>query len=441
MRLILSAALVAILPTCQLLAAPPAKVDTIPSSVVPPKPPPPNEPPPADGGPIKFVYSTDQAIALFKKQIAANPKDAHAHRHLGEFLERKANETGDESLFEPAEEHLRKALDLYPGYTRAQTSLAAVLCSRHRFKEGLKLVEEVTKANPKDVDALAIQGDALLELGQYEQAEAVYQRLMQVTPIPEILARVANLAELRGQTGQARDLMQRAVQLVQKVGGSDAWYRGRLGDIALESGNRAQALEHYRQVPAGVDALHDATAAMGRIAVAEGKYEEATEFYKKAVDIGPDAAMLSYLGDLHVRAGKPELAKPLFDQLVKQCHGFYEHRRALSQFYSDHDRNLPEALELARLDYADRQDIYGADALSWALYRNGKFEEAAKMSSEAMRLGTQDAKLYFHAGMIQAALKNSDKAREFLSHALKLNAGFSVTGADAARATLSSLEK
>src|SRR5262245_7677757 len=120
------------------LAQSPNRSQANPPTVVPEKPPPPDLPPPADGGPIRFAYSTDQAIAHFRQVIEADPQSARGHRYLGEFLEKKAREGGDHALFKPAEEHLRKALALQPDYPQAKISLAAVLCARHRFAEALK---------------------------------------------------------------------------------------------------------------------------------------------------------------------------------------------------------------------------------------------------------------------------------------------------------------
>ena len=419
---------------------PPVTSKAVPPSVVPEKPPVPDLPPPADGGPIRFAYSTEQAIAHFRELVTADPENARAHRYLGEFLERKAREVGDDSLFRPAEEHLRKALALQPEYLQAKTSLAAVLCCRHRFVEALKLTEDVLKSQPRDVDVLTIQGDALLELGRYPEAEAIFQRLHAQAPIPEVLARLANLAELKGQLSQAEQLMRRAATLAAETGPAhaDAWYRGRLGDLALEGGRLEDAEAIYQTIPANVDAYHDATANLARIRVAQGKNDEAIALYRRAIAIGPDSSMLIGLGDLYVALGKPELAEPLYAQVVQSSLGVEEHRRTLAMFYADHGRDLATALELAQLDFAERKDIHGADCLAWALCQNAKYAEAEKLMTEALRLGTKDAKLQFHAGMIQYHLANFEKARSLLNAALS-QPTFSIRDAKIAREFLARL--
>ena len=56
-----------------------------------------------------------------------------------------------------------------------------------------------------------------------------------------------------------------------------------------------------------------------------------------------------------------------------------------------------------------------------------------------MALGTQDANLYFHAGMIHHRLGNQELAAEHLEWALGLNPGFSLLYADQARRTLAEI--
>ena len=113
--------------------------------------------------------------------------------------------------------------------------------------------------------------------------------------------------------------------------------------------------------------------------------------------------------------------------------------RELAMFYADHDLKLDEALDLATAGLEGRKDIYGYDAVAWALFKSFRFEEAADAIAQAMALGTQDANLYFHAGMIHHRLGNQELAAEHLEWALGLNPGFSLLYADQARRTLAEI--
>ena len=82
----------------------------------------------------------------------------------------------------------------------------------------------------------------------------------------------------------------------------------------------------------------------------------------------------------------------------------------------------------------------GADVYAWALYRAGRFDEARTKSDEALRLGTIEPILYFHAGMIAAKQGDAERAKTHLSKALAINPKFSLRFENEARETLKALE-
>src|SRR4029453_14962783 len=56
--------------------------------------------------------------------------------------------------------------------------------------------------------------------------------------------------------------------------------------------------------------------------------------------------------------------------------------------------------------------------------------------TEALKLGTRDARLLFHAGMIHQRLGNTAQARDYLRRALATNPHFHIIYADLAMQTL-----
>ena len=117
------------------------------------------------------------------------------------------------------------------------------------------------------------------------------------------------------------------------------------------------------------------------------------------------------------------------------------YNRELAYFYADHDIKPKEGLELALRELEYRRDMYAYDVVAWNLYRNGKFEEARTAIDQALRLGTQDAKLFFHAGMIYSSLGEKTKAKEFLSGALAINPYFHPIFAETAAENLTRIER
>jgi tetratricopeptide (TPR) repeat protein len=159
----------------------------------------------------------------------------------------------------------------------------------------------------------------------------------------------------------------------------------------------------------------------------------------RAVRISPDLSVVIDLGDLCAKTGNEFLAKINFDKVAQMDRDDPAYDRELALYYCNHDRQLPRALELARRDLLARQDIYAYDTLAWALFKNGHHREAEEAIAKALKLGTRDATLFYHAGLIYQQIGNLDKARDYLNRALAVNPHFSLAHAEAARQTLARL--
>jgi tetratricopeptide (TPR) repeat protein len=151
------------------------------------------------------------------------------------------------------------------------------------------------------------------------------------------------------------------------------------------------------------------------------------------------------LGDLYTASGETDLARRQYD-LVATIETLYRANGVdmdmeIALFNADHDRMLEETALLARKAYANRPSVHGADALAWALYKLGRYEEAQMYSEAALQLGTNDALKLFHAGMIALGLGDEMKGREYLERALEINPHFSILYAGEARMLLESLEE
>jgi tetratricopeptide (TPR) repeat protein len=151
------------------------------------------------------------------------------------------------------------------------------------------------------------------------------------------------------------------------------------------------------------------------------------------------------LGDMYTRAGNLLEARKQY-QLVEYI-GLLGHinqvlhNRDLALFYADHDIKLDEALALAHKEFEVRHDIYTWDALAWALYKNGKYQEASDAIDHALRPGTRDALLFFHAGMIASRLGQASQAKDWLQTALKINPQFHVIYSGVAAQQLKTLQE
>ena len=117
------------------------------------------------------------------------------------------------------------------------------------------------------------------------------------------------------------------------------------------------------------------------------------------------------------------------------------HYREVAMFLANHDRDPKRALELARLDLEQRQDVHAYDCLAWALYRNQQFDQALEAIQKATDIQTRDANIYYHAAMIHLAMGDKQKAQESLKTVMEINPRFSVLASDIAATELKKLEQ
>jgi tetratricopeptide (TPR) repeat protein len=185
----------------------------------------------------------------------------------------------------------------------------------------------------------------------------------------------------------------------------------------------AEALKWVPDYPA-------ALAGRGRVALSQGNSGRAVEYLEKAYRLNPLPETAWLLGDAQAALGNTASAHTAYEHVVQE--GRKIDRLTLALFYATKDREHAEALRLIEAERATRGGIYLDDTYAWILYRMGKIAEARKVSDAALRLGTQDARLLYHAGAIRVAAGDPD-GHTLIEQALTLNPHFDWTGAAEAR--------
>jgi tetratricopeptide (TPR) repeat protein len=381
----------------------------------------------------------DSRIRASQLLLRRHPLDARAHHRLGDAYVQKARETGDAKYFSLAEDALRKALAIAPASSGAVRHLAYVLYSRHAFQEAAAEAEKAIALDPADSHAHGILGDAQLEVGQYAEAERTYERMAALDLDLYALSRRSGLRSVRGEVEGAIGDLERAIDDGKAAGRpaeAIAWAQWQLATEHWNVGRLEAAEAGYQAALATYPGYHRALAGLGHVRAAQGRDAEAVALYRRAIEIVPQPDYVTALGDLHTRMGQGDEARRQYalvehiGRLSALNQALYN--RELALFYLDHDLKLDEALALARRELDVRRDIYAHDLLAWALYKNGQADAAREAMAQALRLGTRDARLFYHAGMIERAVGNGGAAARYLRLALDTNPHFHLLQADEA---------
>ena len=390
------------------------------------------------------------AIRSLEDKVKQNPDDFVAYTKLAGYYLQRQRETGSNEYLTLAERAARASLAVLPAEQNygALAALAQVEYALHNFTAARDHATQLTELAPAKSSGFEILSDALIELGEYDSAQRALDRMQSLAgKTIDTQTRLGKYALLHGRPAEAARYLAEALVLALDQSPpwreTVAWCRGQLGEIAFSVGDYHTAERHYRDALVTFPDYPRALAGLGRVRFARGDLHGAIEQYERAVRIVPEMTFVAALGDLYTLAGREKEAvaqHTLIEQiaLLGRVSGtLYDRQRAL--FYADHDMKAAEAYQIAVKEYEVRRDIYGADAVAWTALKAGRLPEARAAIHEALRLGTQDGRFYYHAGMIARALGRNDEARTYLQRALRLNPRFQPIQADIAERTLATL--
>ena len=400
---------------------------------------------------------TDGVIEFFQWRVGLDPTSYFDYDRLGAAYMQKARETGDITYYQLAEQALRKSLALestHPEAASALAHIANVYFAEHRFLDSLTLVRKALSFKIGDVSEFGTIGDCLLNLGDYDGARAAYSNLTPSLSRPYmgpalIYLRESRLGALDFAEGRSHESIARIERAVTAARSADmhaeniAWTEYMLGFEYFRLGQVADAEKSYDASLAVYPGYHRAVAGLAELRASQGRFDESIQLYQQAISVIPMPTYIAELGDVYAKVGRPAEAKKQYRlvEYIARISALSQSvfNRELALFYADHNLKLNEALRLARNELAVRNDTYTWDTLAFALYKNGQDQQAAAAAAKALRLGTQDPLLFFHAGMIAHARGEDRSARRYLQRALVLNAHFHIFYADQARRTLDSI--
>jgi tetratricopeptide (TPR) repeat protein len=381
-------------------------------------------------------------IAFYRRRIEGDSLSARDEGELARLLLQRGRLTASEPDLRDAERHARRSLRLRTAHNGATGQvLAGALMARHAFAEARAVAEGMTAADPASRSARAMLGEIELELGDYAAARRTFGTLLTVRTDFVVAPRFARWEELNGRPQAAEALFRGALARAQARHGTPAsqlaWFHWRLADLALRAG---RADEARTELATGLAAAPDDARLLGtmaRLAAVQHRWPEAIDAGERALARIVDPATLGLLSQAYAAVGdSARSADALTAMAIAVLGQPGPFHRGWSLLLLEQGREVPEVLARAGAELATRRDIYGWDLLAWALYRSGRPAEAVPASERALALGTRDAMLWYHAGMIRLAAGDSAGGRTALRTALAINPLWDPFQPDSARAAL-----
>ncbi|MEO5646422.1 MAG: tetratricopeptide repeat protein [Candidatus Paceibacterota bacterium] len=385
----------------------------------------------------------DDSITKLVEAIKTSPSFAQNYFDLSNAYLQKARETGDSSYYDKIDMLMNTVASIDPENADVPATRASVAIGRHHFKEGKVFAEQaIAKNNHREI-YYGLLGDAEIELGQYDEAVAAFQKMVDIHPGFTAYSRIAYIRELYGDIKGAKEMLNLAISSGSNFKENIAWAYVELGKLAMRD-NLEDAKADFNQALVVLPTYTQAMEGLGKVAFAQGDTQGAIAHLGDAIN---GLALTQYstdLADVYTATGNTQKAaeeiavsQASFDLFANSG---VDTDLEESLFLADHDTNISTAIVMAQRAYADRPNIYAVDYLSWALYKNGQYEEAGKYATQAFRLGEFDPLILFHQGMIAVKNNNTAVAKRYLAKAYALSPHFSIQYEKTLKDTLATLK-
>ncbi len=365
--------------------------------------------------------------------MPSSPGDPQISAGLITTYLQKLRESADFRYLDLAGKLVDKLLEQDGGSLMALRFQNEIDLQRHDFRSVADRAQDMTKYAASDPGTWGNLGDALMELGEYDQAGQAYLRMFALRPN---LASYNRLAYFRFVTGNAPagiELMREAIEAGDSQPEIVAWCWAELGDMYFKTGHLDESASAYRSAIDLFPRLHRALAGFGRVQAAQGDYDAAIRSYVRAQSIVPLVEYAAALEDLYKVTGQIEKARQqdaLIEAIEKLGKATNEKtNRNLALVLADHNQHLDAALNLLETELPNRSDVYTWDAISWVLFKNGRLEEAQSASRKALKLSTPEPLFYYHASKIAAAGGNKEEAQSYSDRVASLNPKFNIAKA------------
>jgi tetratricopeptide (TPR) repeat protein len=393
--------------------------------------------PQAAGGEAVAGRSSGERIRALEAEVRRRPERTTAYDLLGEAYLQRSRETGDPAFQGRAERAFELALARDAGDAAALAGLGAVAASRHDFRTALGYGRRAQRAAPGLVRPYGVVVDSLIELGRYEAAGRVLQRMVDLKPNLASYARVSYYRELHGDLAGSVQAMALAASAGGEAAEQVAYVQTLTGDLQLDRGATQAATAAYRLALARLPGYVDARFGLARAQVRDGDLTAARRRLAGVVADRPDADHLALLAEVELRLGRQAEARSLLSRArateAAALRAGAKPDAGAVLLEADHG-SPARAVRLGRRMWRAAPSVTSADALGWALTRAGNPVAGLAYARRALALGSRYASFHHHAAVAARRAGRPALGRRLLARAREIDPGFSLpSGTRAAR--------
>lgn len=361
----------------------------------------------------------DLKISRAQEKVRTVADPGPALEQLGWLFVAKARTSFDPGFYKLAEQCSFALEARHPHAPEALLLRGHVWQSLHRFREAEPLARELAATRGRAFD-YGLLGDVLMEQGRLDEAVEAYQKMADLKPDLHAYTRAAHMRWLKGDLEGAMEMMQLAAQAASPSDAeSAAWVFAHLAQYQLQAGDPAQSLRSCEAACAFQTNYPPALLVRGKIQLAQGKTADAVAALTQAAAENPLPEYQWALAEA-LRAEGHAVEAAAVERSLHE-HGAVSDPRTFSIYSATAGNGVENSLRLAEAELETRRDIFTYDAVAWSLAAAGRWPAADTNMQRALAEGTQDARLFLHAGIIEAKTDRPALAEKHLRQAAAIS--------------------
>jgi len=291
--------------------------------------------------------------------IAENPDDFGDYIKLAEVFMHEARVTGEHGHYYPSaivvlNEVLENEKDATDIRFNALLNKASVMLSQHEFQEAKVLSLEAMKINKYNAQLYGTLVDALVELGEYDDAVLMGDKMVSLRPDLRSYARISYLREIHGDLDGSIKAMTMAAQAGYPGLEQTAWAKLTLGELYEKNNEIEKSSIIYQQILEERDNYPFAIAALGDLELKKENYKKAEELLQKAADIIPEVGYYTSLAKVYKATNQDEKFEETIKEILIMLQDDVDSGHNMNLEYADVYLNLIEDTEQAE-KYALRE--------------------------------------------------------------------------------------
>jgi tetratricopeptide (TPR) repeat protein len=389
-------------------------------------------------------------VDVLIRKLEINPNDVKSLLALTAQYIQEARNTGNFIYYnEAALKCINKILEKDQNNFEALTFKATILLSQHRFTDGLTIATKAQQLYPHNAYVYGLLVDGYVETGKYKEALEAADKMISIRPDNRSYSRIAYLREIHGDIPGAIEAMSMAVNAGAPGDENTEWCRVQLGKLFEKIGKVNEAKMQYTIAVSNRQNYPYGLAGLARIAAGEKDYNKALSLYLHADSMIPDHTFKEGIAEIYNLQGAKEKAKVVAENILRYIKKYSSENKDKNIGQNeDHEmahaymgvNNYDKALEYALQEYDRRPDnIEVNETVAIVYYGKGDYVKSLHYIETSLKTNCKNPELLCHAGLIYAKTGNKEKAKMFLTEALKNDPVISITLEQECKEVLSNL--